>query len=495
MNKFVKGMQEIANETTTENGAFAVKSTNDSIVDLFASIGGMRRYSEDRILSIFSKAYADDKLLALKTLFYARDIRGGLGERETFKTIMKYLARTDKETIKKLIKYIPEYGRWDDLYCFVGTPLENAAFKLMKEVFEEDLVNAYYYREITLLAKWLKSPNTSSKESRKLGRLTAKYFKLSTHEYQQALSVLRKYLNVVERKMSDKEFEKIDFSKIPSLAHHKYQRAFKRNVPSQYDEYLKKVKEGKSTIKTGTLYPYDIIRPFYRDDSPISETDALQWKNLPNYVSGENDYLVMPDVSESMWNNNYTPISTSVGLAIYFAERNKGAYHNVALQFASQPAFITLKDDMPLEAKIREFRNSRNGYSTNIAAAFQLILDNAIKNKLKNEELPKSLIIISDMQFDPFSYSFGGKPANEDFYTVMKEKFEKNGYDLPNIVFWNVGATDSTFHLTVDKVTRAQCVSGFSASTFKFVIDTLDKSPYEAVLSILNNERYDKITL
>ena len=186
MNKFVKGMQEIANETTTENGAFAVKSTNDSIVDLLASIGGMRRYSEDKIISVFSKAYADDKLLALKTLFYARDIRGGLGERETFKTIMKYLARTDKETIKKLIKYIPEYGRWDDLYCFVGTPLENAAFKLMKEVFEEDLVNAYYYREITLLAKWLKSPNTSSKESRKLGRLTAKYFKLSTHEYQQA---------------------------------------------------------------------------------------------------------------------------------------------------------------------------------------------------------------------------------------------------------------------------------------------------------------------
>lgn len=487
MNSLVENLKKESNWTYTENGAYALESTNNCLVDLFGSIGGLRSCNETEIIRMFSKAFSEDKLLATKMSFYARDIRnGGLGERRTARIIWKFLANNYPEIMKKNITNIPLFGRFDDLYELVGTPVEDDVWKYIFDIFYNDILNMNTNKPVSLLAKWLKSVNTSSTKSKRLGRLTAKHLNLSYNKYKKYLSELRKYINVVERDMSYCNWKNITYSQVPSRAMNIYRNAFQRNDTDRFNLYIENVKNGQDKINSATLYPYDIVEKYLYTNHNYCADKVLeeQWKNLPNYLNEDNsNILIMADVSGSM---SGRPMATSIGLAIYFAERNIGAFSNLFMTFSEHPKMVKLKG-CTLREKIDNAKHASWGMNTNIESAFNLVLNTAIKNNISKDEMPKSIIIISDMQMDVCS-----DVRRWTFYDSMKDKFNKNSYDIPNIVFWNVNSRKDTFHTQSD-YKGVQLASGQSASVFKSIIECVDMTPYDAMVKILSNQVYDCI--
>lgn len=487
---FVNALRNEDNFTFTENGATALKSTYSSLVDLFGSIGAFRSRTDNEIIDAFSKAFAEDKLLATKMAFYARDIRGGLGERRVFRIILGFLAKVYPEIAKKNLKHIPTFGRFDDLYEFVGTEVESTMWDIIREQWETDVQNMKENKSVSLLSKWLKSVNTSSKESSRLGKLTADKLGLSEKEYRKTLSALRKYLDVVEVKMSGNEWTSINYPAVPSRAMTIYRDAFKKHDEEGFSAYIDKVSKGEEKINASTLFPYDILEKMagghfnlrVNYDKVLEE----QWKALPNYIEGENNVLIMADTSGSM---SGRPMATSVGLAMYFAERNHGVFKDVFMTFSSRPSFVQLKGSTVYE-RIRCIPSIVE--NTNLQAAFELILRTAINNNLTAEDMPKSLVVISDMEFDSATGYYSSDRWT--FYESMRKMYADKGYEIPNVIFWNVDSRHDVFQATSD-YKGVQLASGQSPSVFKSILKNIGKTPYEAMVDVLNDPRYDCITI
>jgi len=492
--RFVNALKKENNYTLTENGAVALKSTNSVLVDLFGQIGAMRNRTDADIEAAFSKAFAEDRLLATKMAFYARNIRGGLGERRAARVIFNFLAKVHPDVMRKNIQYVPLFGRYDDLYEFVGTPVENDMWTLIKEQWSLDIDNMNNNKPISLLAKWLKSVNTSSDESNRLGKLTAKNLGLSEKEYRKTLSALRRYLDVTEVKMSHNQWSDINYAGVPSRAMSIYRNAFRKRDEERFNAYIESVSKGESKINASTLFPYDIIEKMqlrtgwngnYLAVNHYDKVLEEQWKALPNYIEGENNVLVMADTSASMMGR---PMATSVGLAIYFAERNHGVFKDVFMTFSSRPSFVQLKGNTLYE-KIKCIPSIVE--NTNLEAAFKLILDTAIRNNLTAEDMPKSLVVISDMEFDNAT---DYNTNHETFYESMVKMYRQHGYEMPNIIFWNVDSRHDNFQVA-SEYRGVQLASGQSPSVFKSILNNIGKTPYEAMLSVLNDPMYDCITV
>ena len=494
MNTFEKAFRNESHLTTTENGAVALNTTSDPCLDLFATIGALRNADKNRIETLVAEAYKADPLLAPKIIFYARDIRGGLGERDTFRTALRYLAIHHPEAIKKNIWAIGElYGRYDDLYFLVGTPLERIMWYRMAIVFKMDLDNMSKGGPVSLLAKWIKTPDASSKTSRKMGIYTAQKLGYSVYDFKRKLRKLRKYLKIVETNMSANKWNEIEYSGVPSKAMHIYSNAFERHDESRFNNYIEGVTKGKAKINTSTLYPYELYEKYDKGrcsswydtiEDPVVEA---QWKALPNYVQPGTNAIVMADTSGSM---NGRPMATSVSLALYFAERNVGAYHNLWMSFSSNPNIHEVKGETLLQ-KIQNMDRSDWGMSTDLEKAIQTILLIAINNHVPSEELPKSLIVISDMEINRADY---GRYNGWTFYDIMKAQYAEHGYEIPNIIFWNVDSRHDVFH-TDSTRKGVQLVSGSSPTVFKHVMNIVDSTPREAMLKVINSERYSHIKI
>jgi len=488
---FVNAMNEDGKWKLTENGADALRTTGTSLLDLFATIGALRSRNEQDIESMFSKAFTENALLATKMSFYARNVRGGLGERTTARVIWKWLAKIYPGVMRMNLGLIPQFGRWDDLYEFVGTSQEELMWQFMRQQFEEDLVDLKAGKNVSLLAKWLKSVNTSSRDSAKLGKLTAKKFGLSEREYRKALSALRAKIDVVEKRMSEKEWSGINYQAVPSHAMTNYRKAFQKNDPEGFAAYMAKVEKGEAKINSGTLYPYDIIEKIMNRE--FSDVLEAQWKALPNYVEGEVNMLVMADVSGSM---SGRPMATSVGLAIYFAERNHGVFKDKFMTFSAEPEFVTLKGNTLYE-KVQNAMGAAWTQNTDIEKAFKKILDVAVQNKLAQADLPKSLLIISDMEFDA-SQRAGMSWRSESVHSIpkyyhqhMSEMYTEAGYELPRVIYWNVDARQNTYHAQAQD--GIQFASGQSTSVFKSIIENAEMGAVELMLEVLNAPMYDCI--
>lgn len=507
--KLLSSIKETANYKRTENGAVALKSTLEPLLDAFGEMGALRMRDEGSIIRLFMDAYSVDPLLALKMLFYTRDIRGGLGERRTFKVIATHLAVHHTANMRVNLPLIPEFGRWDDLYCFVDTPLEHDAFQLIKKQFRADMAALQtaepgHAPKISLLGKWLKSENASSRESKELGRLTRRYLELSSAAYRKSLTALRKAIKIVESDMSRNEWGNIDYEAVPSCAALRYRSAFYRHDANRYATYLDSVKKDTAKINAATLYPYDLVRKYiaaehasrgwFSDDNSLNsseiydETVEAQWKALPDYLTGDDKFLVMADVSGSMYCDDYAPISTSVGLAIYFAEHSKGEFANNFITFTDVPELVTLDPKLSLCERASKVLETA-GYDTNIEAAFELVLKSAVSHNLSQEDLPKAIVIISDMEFN----QFGIGDNNLNFTSEMERRFAEAGYTMPTLVYWNVCARQDTFHAVADQNVRF--ISGLSASIFKGLCENMGYSATDLMLNTLNSERYSGVKL
>ena len=482
-NSLLKNIELEQRKTYTENNATAYNTTGNFLVDLFA-IAGSLRSRPDVVNNKLIKALSEDELLTFKLAFYTRDIREGLGERLIGRLMFQILANLRPIEFKKNLKYISEFGRWDDLIFLLGINdlIDNEIINIISNQIEIDTQNLKEGKSISLLAKWLPSINASSKKTREYAHRIIKELNLSNKEYRKLLSTLRAYLNVTEVRLSNKDYDYIKYEEVPSNAMNRYRNAFKRNDKARFDIYLNALEKGETKINATTLYPYDIVEKYLYQESSIDPILENQWKALPNYINGENNFLIMADTSGSMYGR---PLATALGLAIYFAERNKGAFKNKFMTFSERPELVNLNENSLYEKMIFSMNTSWM-MNTDLQAAFMLILNTALKYKVPKDEMPSSLVIISDMEID---YCISD---NWSFYDEMKERFEKAGYKIPNIVFWNVNSRNDTFHVDENRK-GVQLASGQSTSVFATIVEGL--SPYEYMLNVLNSPRYDCITI
>ena len=468
---------------STENGAIAYNTTNSNLLDLFGTIGALRGRDTAEIEDKLAKAFTEDPLLATKMVFYAGDIRGlGLGERRTFRICLKWLAVNYPEIVMNNIAAIPMFNRWDSIFELVNTPCEGLMWSFVALQLDKDLMQYLSNQPCSLLAKWLPSENASSKVTKALALRAIKAFDLTPREYRKVLSALRKHIDITETKMSQNEWGAINYEAVPSLAMKNYQKAFARRDALRYQEYIASVNKGEKKINASTLYPYDLVEQ-YMGYSGGPATEA-QWKALPDYVSGEQNVLIMADVSGSMTGR---PMATSVGLAIYFAQHNEGKYHNLYMTFTDQPRFVAIKEGATLRENVNHVMQAGVGYNTNLEAAFMEILNVASANRIRNEEMPKALLVVSDMEIDRVVRHEG-----LDFVQVMKKRFADRGYTMPKLILWNVESRQDTF-LTQDA--NVLQVSGQSTNTFKSVLSGINYTAYELMLKVLNDPLYSVIQI
>ena len=475
--------------TRTENGAVALNTTGDARLDLFGTIGSLRSAEKERITCLFAEAWKADPLFATKIVFYARDVRGGLGERQTFRTILQYMAAYHPEALRPNLDLVGVYGRYDDLYCLIGTPLEDEMWAAMKKQFEEDRQNLRDGRALSLLAKWIKTADASSEKTRALGILTAQKLGYSVYEFKRLVRAMRKQIGIVEALMSAGRWDEIRYSAVPSRAMMIYRKAFMTHDAERYGRCVQKAVSGEDKIHSATLYPYDIVeKVMYMglNGCRVADNTALeaQWRQLPDYVERGTNALVIADTSGSMYGRQ---LATSVGLAVYFAERNTGPYHNLFMSFSGTSRIQVLKGET-LAQKIRSIDMRDWEMNTNLQAAFNHVLEIAVRNHVSAEEMPKSLIVISDMEID----YCGDKDWT--FYEKMAERFRAFGYRIPNIVFWNADSRHDVFHADKSRA-GVQLASGQSAAVFRQVMQCVGMNPVEAMEKIINSERYAAIAV
>ena len=489
---FLNLMKNELNMTYTENGALTYRSTTSSCLDLFATIGALRTAGDGDVLGRFMKAFAEDADLAMKILFYARDVRGGLGERRVFKTILSWLATAEPETVRRNIAHVAEYGRYDDLLVLLGTPCEKETLAYVRETLRADVTAMEKGEAPSLLAKWLPSVNASNAETVKNAKRIARAAGMSDAQYRKTLSALRGRIKIIENNLRERDYT-FDYAKQPAKALYKYRQAFARNDGQRYGAFLNLAEEHHGVMHTGTLTPYDVILPIITHDvgrQPISDKERrsmdVTWKSLENYVGAENA-LAIVDGSGSMYsyNTSYVPAAVAQSLGIYFAEHNTGAFHNHFITFSANPQLVEVKGRDIVE-KVRYCMGYNEWTNTDLMKTFQMILRIAVKNRLRQEDLPQKLYVISDMEFD-----CGTSNGSLTNFEQAKAEFKAHGYQLPQIVFWNV-ASRNVQQPVKSNEQGVTLVSGCNPNVFGMLAkDVLD--PYSYMMEVLSTERYARI--
>lgn len=487
------------NISRTENGGITHKSTLNSVLDLFAMGAAYRKRTDEDCILLFKKAYDMSPKYALKCLFYIRDVRGGgQGERRFFRVCMKWLAQHDPVAVKRNMKYFSEYGRWDDLYCLVGTCLEKEAFAILRDQLLLDMT----CETPSLCAKWVKSENTSSRESRYLASKTRAALDMDHKHYRKMLSILRARINVLERLMSANKWEEIKFDKIPSKAGLIYKNTFARRDIIK-EKYAKFAKDTTTKVNAATLYPYEVVEKainisFYDYNGTDRAMINKYWDNLTDYFNSATfNAIAMVDTSGSM---RGTPMNVAISLGLYCAERMKGPFHNHYISFSSRPQLIECQG-IDFVDKVRRIYSTNLCENTNIEAAFDMLLNIAIRNHIPQHEMPQNVIVISDMEFDAATSDTMGwfyhqnnsstmNSANAE--TVMEgvaRKWAQCGYPCPRLIYWNVNARND--NIPALGVGRISFISGFSPSIFDTIMS--GKDGIDLMLDKLNSQRYAPI--
>ena len=476
-----------ANLTHTENGAVTYQSTQSECLDLFATIGALRRESDEEITNRFLRAYTENADLAMKTLFFARDIRGGIGERRVFRTILKWLARNEPQSVEKNIPYIAEYGRYDDLLALMGTKCERMALAYIQKQLEADCKALEAGESVSLLAKWLPSVNASNEDAIRQAKRIARALGMNDAQYRKTLSALRAKINIIENNLREKDYT-FDYAKQPSKAMLKYRKAFLRNDGDRYDAFMSRVAEGMEQLHTGALMPYEIIHPFFVNggvsDEECKAIDAT-WNAQEDFTDGENA-LVVIDGSGSMYSDSDPiPATVALSLGIYYAERNTGAFHNHFITFSENPRLVEIKGKDIFE-KVRYCHQFNEVADTNIQRVFELVLKAAVKNRVPQEEMPSKIFIISDMEFD-----YCTEDCSLTNFEYAQKLFSEHGYQLPDLVFWNVSSRNRQQPVSVNDQGVA-LVSGCNARIFSMLKSGI-LSPYAVMMDVLGSERYAAI--
>lgn len=500
MNTFMDSLVRQTNFTETENGAVAHKSTLNKVYDMFALGGAYRQRTDEDCILLFKNALEEHETLALKCLFYLRDIRGGQGERRFFRVCFNWLAKNYPEIARRNLVNLAEYGRYDDLYCVVGTPVEKDMFALIKEQLEKDIasMNESEKAGVSLLAKWLKSENASSKETKMLGNKTRIALGLTHKAYREILSALRTRINIVEKLMSERKFYEIEYSKIPSKAGLIYRNAFAKRDAERYKEFMAS-KETK--VNAGVNYPYEMVREvtkhlnhyYWQEDYQWTEEErnALQkfWDQQKDYLQGKPCKMMgVIDTSGSMTSAGWgtvAPIDVAISIGMYAAERVGGPFKNHFISFASQPQLIEV-EGIDFVDKVKRIYDKNLVDNTNLRAAFDLIKNIALQPGVNLDDVPNTLVVVSDMEIDGGSYWRNEATRITEMESIRNE-WKSLGLPMPHLVYWNVNARNN---LILDN-DEATYVSGCSPVIFESILT--GKSGWELCYDKLMSERYEQV--
>lgn len=494
------------NVSVTENGAVGYRTTGKELLDLNFSVASLRKMGDEEVTSRFKKAFCEDKILAVKWLFYARDVRQGLGERRLFRVVLADLINSNPEMVIPVINLIPKYGRFDDLWRLLdNTESANVVYQIVNDQLTRDWQNMTDNKPISLLAKWMPSVNASSAKTKEYAKKLRKALKMSEREYRKAMSKLRQHLDVVEVKMSDKNWSEIKYEAVPSRANLIYNGAFLRNDEERRSEYLGKLERGETKINASTLFPHDIVHKYtngsrYGIKSKDATIETL-WKALPDMVNGCGNTIVVADGSGSMTCNvdpksDVRALDVANALAIYFAEHSSGQFKDKYITFSDRPQLVDFSNCNSLHAKLQTALAHNEVANTNIEKVFELILTTAVNNHMSQEDLPTNILIISDMEFDRCATCgdsnrwYANRPTAR-LFDVIAQKYVDTGYKIPRLVFWNVNSRTGTIPVRENDLGVA-LVSGFSVNIAKMVMSG-KTDPFECLTEVLNSERYDPI--
>lgn len=512
MNNLLNGLKDNANLDYTENGAICRKSTGHKLYDMFAFGGAYRSRSEEDCILLFKNAFEENPEYAVKCLFYLRDVEAGQGERRFFRVCLRWLANEHSEVAKRNLEYVAELGRYDDLYCLVKTPVEDDMFKFIKHQLAMDIKSLQKPNgAVSLLGKWLCSENTSSEETRKLGAVTRKHLGMTSRQYRKTLSALRKRINVLERLMSANEWDKIDFSAIPSHAGLKYRKAFKRHdidrkkADPKAQTYEEFVNDANTTVNAKALNPYEVVQkaiPYINKNttygglgyslkwcSDIRDTERLMinkyWDNLTDYFKDATfDGLCVCDTSGSMAGNNALPLSVAISLSMYCAERARGPFANHYISF-SRKARLVKVEGVDFVDKVKRIYETNLCENTNLESVFDLLLNTMLSNPCSQDDLPKTIIIISDQQIDCATHYSN----RELMMKQIRRKWANYDYTFPKVVYWNVNASSNT--ILDDSKEGITYVSGSSPVLFQQIMKGVTAE--QLMFDKLNNPRYKDI--
>tara|TARA_R110002020_G_scaffold50716_6_gene143191 strand:+ start:46197 stop:47687 length:1491 start_codon:yes stop_codon:yes gene_type:complete len=472
-------------QARTTNGCVTNSTSGSFLVDFFFECGAMRLRSDEDIVMSFSKAFEEDPTYAMRILFWARDVRGGLGERRLFNVIIKHIAINKPEVLRGSLQLIPEYGRWDDLLTLFETNLEDDALSLIHENLSKSGGTN------PLCAKWMPREKSSK---RSLAKKIINKLGISPKAYRKLLS---EGTSVVENKMCSNDWNSIDYDKVPSVAMKNYTKAFIRHSPDLFKAYIDDVSAGKRKINSSVLYPHDIVASMsgtldlLEDGERALSIRALeqQWAALPNWLMS-NPHRILPvvDTSGSMLTGfgSIRPIDVSVSLGLYIAERNNGPFEDHFVTFSESPTLQSISGDTLLE-RINSVRTAGWGYSTNLESVFDLILESAKRDSILEEDMPNIILVLSDMEFDSCSNNY-----NSDAITCISRKYSDCGYKAPRVIFWNLNASGGNFPVTFDE-TGTALVSGFSPSILKQLLSEGDISPVKIMREVVESDRYNFI--
>lgn len=459
------------NMTRTTNGMAAQKTSFNANVDLFAKIGSARGVD---VSNLFRKAYSENADLAVRQLLWVRDIRGGAGERQTFRNLMKGIAKTEHiHTIARIVAKIPEVGRWDDLWELIGIT-EQLDFVIL-EIVAQAMLDGN-----GLCAKWM------PREGKKHSRFFMNGYEMTERSYRKWIVGLSK---TVEQQMCAQQWTEIDFGKIPSVASKNYQRAFKRNAPEAYQEWIDGLTTGKTKVNAGAIFPYDVIRGL----GGVQGVADAQWKALPDYMGESTENIIgIVDVSPSMDDPASPGLSckeVAISLGMYVAERSKGIFKDQFITFSTDPKLVDLSGCKNLAERYHKTRTANWGGSTNLEATFKLILSAAVKHRVPADEMPTKIILWSDMQFDEVDYNF----QRETAFEMIDRMYAAAGYKRPGLIFWNMNSRFGNLPVSFG-VGGTAMITGFSPAIMKSVLASTsipEITPLSMMLDTLNVPRYD----
>lgn len=459
------------NTITNLKGSEYYASTCDNNLDVFTMV--TRNNTDEQNIRLFNNALLENSTLALANLLYILDIRGGKGERKIFKTIFKDLCINHTESALKILPFISVLGRYDYILVGLDTPIENNVIELIKNQLNEDIISEHP----SLLAKWLPSHRTHNKNNEIAKKIICK-LSINEKNYRTLLASLRKKINIIEKNLTNKSYENIDFNKIPTKAMLKYTNVYEKQLSEKYKEYKSNLLRGKAKINTEGLFAYEIVKKVLFDSKIDDELYDLMWKNQKDILKNCNsNVLVIADTSGSMMSYGGIPYATAVGLALYTAERNRGIFKNHFITFSDNPYLCEIKGEN-IKEKISNIPSIIA--NTDIDKVFELILKTAKDNDLKQNELPSHLLIISDMEFDCGVYTKSGTNFNG-----WKQIFQNNGYKLPVIIFWNVAGSTKGVPSTKFENDVAM-ISGFATNILNNLLTLENYTPTNIMMEKLS---------
>ena len=504
------------NKSVTENGAVGYKTTTHPLLDLNFKVSSLRARDEEYITAEFIKVFMEDRIYAVKWLFFLRDIWEGLGERRTFRVCLNYLAVSQPQIALAVMKLVPEYGRYDDLLVYLDTPLRKEVCKFIKTQLEADVQAMQEGKSISLLAKWLPGVNTSSKASREQAAVLVKGMGYTAKEYRKLLAKLRAYGNVLETKLSAGAWETVNYEAVPAKANLLYENAFCKHDKERRIEYLKKVLMGEGKLNATGLMPYEIahrlMKTYFERYSTVLKENLLaelMWEVITKQGFqndwGLQDCIVVADGSGSMCscvsgNSSVRALEVCNSLAIYFAQQLQGVFRNKAITFSMTPQFIDLEKGKSLKDKLEIMLAHNEVANTNIKAVFDMLLAMAVSNQVPKEQLPKQVLVLSDMEFDSatgreYDWRTGewvGSPVTKALFEQIEEEYKAAGYTMPRLIFWNLCGRSDTIPM-VDNESGLCLLSGFSQNAAKVAAKKEIKDPYECLLQVLDAPRYHKV--